>query len=106
MKKFFYKEEVIKTSRMYGYSIIRCTIYQLKKDNLTPCGFTDYCTASTMGGVSEVHKHLIDNGYLKKSLVKMQQKNTDYVHCKDGFSYYYYGSFGDQSNKKYNIEIM
>lgn len=105
MKRFYFKDEVIKVSKMYGSATRLCTIYELKKGDLEKVGEVSYNTASTMGAVSEVHKYLIDNKILSKALVKKQQNGTSYANSKKGYSDYYYGAYftEDKTLKKYDI---
>lgn len=105
MKRFYFRDDIVKVSKMYGNATRLCTIYELKKGDLEKVGEVSYNTASTMGAVREVHKYLIDNKILSIALVKKQQKGTSYTENKKGYSDYYYSAYynEDKTIKKYDI---
>ena len=66
-KRFYFKDELIKRNKMYGYHIREVSIYYLDKegdphliDRIT------YQTGSTPGNKQEVFNYLSDNGYISQ----------------------------------------
>ena len=64
-RKFYFKDELIKRNKMYGYHIREVSIYYLDKegdphliDRIT------YQTGSTPGNKQEAFDFLADNGYV------------------------------------------
>lgn len=104
MKRFYFKDEVVKVSKLYGNATHKCTIYQNVKGDLIYLGTTDYNSSSCMGAVSEVNKYLIINKFISINVVRKQQKGTSYADNKQGYSYYYYGAYGCKEQQKYKIE--
>jgi len=72
MKKFYFKDELLKINKTYGGSKRQCTIYQLKKGDIEKLGNLEYNTASTMGNISEVNQWLYENKYITKNDIKKQ----------------------------------
>lgn len=84
MKRFIYKDGIIKTSKTYGYSVVECTIYAIKNNKVMLLGTCQYNTASTMGGISEVNKFLLDNKIICKTWSKRGEEKTNYYNCNNG----------------------
>ena len=88
MKKFNFKEQIKKTSKTYGWQVKTCYIYQLKNNDIFDVGEVEYCTASTMGAISEVNKYLINNKYIPKTwsyeLVDNEKRLTKYYYRNNG----------------------
>lgn len=73
-RKFYFKDELIKRNKMYGYHIREVSIYYLDKegdphliDRIT------YQTGSTPGNKQEVFNYLSERGY-----ISLKYKGKDY----------------------------
>lgn len=67
-KRFYFRQEKIKYSKMYGYCVYRCYVYRLRKEDGMPqkIGHIDYQTGSTRGAVNEVFYFLTEKGLIPK----------------------------------------
>lgn len=92
MKHFYFVTEVLKHSKKYGCSDIRCRIYKLEKKRPIYIAFTDYNTASTRGAIHEVFAKLIEIGLIPKKYWNSSKSGL----CGSG---YFYG----EVTKKYGI---
>ena len=66
-QRFYYKQDQIKRSKMYGCLTMRCTVYTLDENGVPhKIGFIDYNTGSTRGSDSEVFYFLTEKGLIPK----------------------------------------
>lgn len=64
-KNFYFKQETIKRSKMYGYLVKEVSIYRLSKDgHPILLDRITYQTGSTPGAKQEVFNYLVDNKYI------------------------------------------
>lgn len=68
---FYFTERQIKHSKMYGYSVIECKIYRIKRNLPEYIGKVEYNTDSNPGNFSVVFQWLYKNKYISKKLYRL-----------------------------------